>query len=241
MALAMAALIAMATPWAPGASADPSAAAHVTRLDLVSYGMTVGHGRIIRAPTLRNGKSCMQLRLIIETKVNLLFYKFYMHMQESWITDASGLIAYTYDSLENGRSKTITGELRDGIFHFETVAAGQKSVWTAPRAAYAFASISQPEPALTEGEVKKYSVLDPSTCTVTERTYRGTGMEMLTVGNRKIQCNTITIEYPGTSIRRWIIADEFGPLILREEGSQPRGSYSHRAVSMDLEQPALNP
>jgi len=164
----------------------------------------------------------------------LLFYKFSMQMEESWVTDKNGLIAYKFDSLENGRRKTITGELHNGVFHFEIIEAGQKRVWTTPRMAFDLASISHPGQALADGEAKKICVLDPATCTITERIYRGTGTEMLTVGKRQIMCNTITIEYPGTHIRRWFVVDEFGPLILREDSRQKRGTYSRRAISMDL-------
>ncbi|MDO9543013.1 MAG: hypothetical protein Q7J98_11925 [Kiritimatiellia bacterium] len=233
--LASAALIAMALPGVPAVNADTSTPAHVTSCDLISHGMTVGHGRIIRTPTLRNSEACMELRLIIETRVNLLFFKFAMQMEESWVTDKSGLIAYKFNSIENGRSKTITGELQDGIFRFETVEAGQKSVWTTPRTAFDLVSNSHPEPALTNGEVKIFTVLDPATCTIGKRTYRGTGPEMLAVGKRQIMGNTIMIECPGIHIRRWFITDEFGPLILREDGRQKRGTYSRRAINMDLE------
>lgn len=233
--LAIAALIAMTTPCVPAVNADSSTAVHVTRYDLISHGITIGHGRIIRTPTLRNGKACMKLRLIIETKVNLLFFKYALKMDEVWVTDASGLIAYKWDSIEDGQRKTITGELHNGVFHFEIIEAGHKRVWTAPRTAFDLASISHPEQVLADGEVKKICVLDPATCAITERIYRGTGTEMLTVGKRQIMCHTITIEYPGTHIRRWFIADEFGPLILREDSRQKRGTYSRRAISMDLE------
>ena len=225
--------MAMATLCVLSVNADPSTTAHVTRCDLVSHGMTIGHGRIIRTPTLRNGKSCMKLRLIVETKVNLLFFKYTLKMDEVWVTDTSGLIAYQWDSVENGRRKTITGELNNGVFHFEIIEAGQKRVWTTPRTAFDLASISYPEQALVDGESKKIRVLDTSTCTITERIYRGTGTEMLTVGKRQIMCNMITIEYPGTHIRRWFITDKLGPLILREDSRQKRGSYSRRAISMD--------
>ena len=233
--LAIAVLIAMAMLSVFAVNADDSAAAHITRCDLISHGMTIGHGRIIRTPTLHDGKACMELHLIIETKVDLLFFKFTMKMNEVWVSDTSGLIAYKWESIEDGQRKTITGELHNGVFNFEIMEAGQKRVWTTPRTAFDLASISHPEPVLANGETKKISVLDPSTCTITERTYRGTGTEMLTIGKRQIMCHTITIEYPGTRIRRWFIADEFGPLILREDSRQKRGTYSRRAVSMDLE------
>jgi len=233
--LAMAAFMAMATPGAPAVNADPSTAAHVTRCDLISHGITIGHGSITRTPMLRNGKACMELRLIIETKVDLLFFKYALKMDEIWVADTSGLIAYKWDSIENGRRKTITGELHDGVFHFEIIEAGQKRVWTTPRTAFDLVSISHPEPTLADGEAKKICVLDPATCTITERIYRGTGTKMLTVGKRRIMCNTITIEYPGTHIRRWFIVDDFGPLILREDSRQKRGTYSRRAISMDQE------
>jgi len=120
----------------------------------------------------------------------------------------------------------------DEIFNFEIIEAGQKRVWTTPRTAFDLASNSNPEPALASGEERKINVLDPATCTITERIYRGTGTEMLMVGKRQIMCNTIAIECPGTHLRRWFITDEFGPLILREDGRQKRGTYSRRAISM---------
>ncbi|MFH1476014.1 MAG: hypothetical protein ABIH24_00770 [Verrucomicrobiota bacterium] len=236
--LALAAFMTMAAPWMLAVNTAPATAAHVTRYDLISHGMTIGHGRITRTPMLRNGKPCMELRLIIETKVDLLFFKYALKMDEVWITDTSGLIAYRWDSIENGQCKTITGELHNGVFNFEINEAGQKSAWTTPRAAFDLASISHPEQALANGETKKISVLDPAACTVTERVYRGTGAEMLTVGKHRIMCHTITIEYPGTHIQRWFITDEFGPLILREDSRQKRGSYSRRAIAMDLERRA---
>jgi len=236
--LAIALLIAMATPCGLAVNADPSTVGHVTRFDLISHGMTVGHGRIIRTPMLRNGKSCMELRLIVESKVDLLLYKYALKMDEVWISDTSGLIAYKLDSIENGRHKTITGELQNGVFRFEITEAGQKRVWTTPRTAFDLASNSHPEQALADGEAIKICVLDPATCTITERIYHGTGMEMLTVGKRQIMCKTMTIECPGTHIRRWFIMDEFGSLILREDGREKRGTYSRRAISMDLERKA---
>lgn len=230
----MAAFIAAATTYVPAVNADDSTV-HVTRFDLISHGMTVGHGRIIRTPTRRDGKPCTELRLITEAKVNMLLFKYALTMEEAWVTDASGLIAYKLDSIEDGRHKTITGELRNGIFYFEITEEGQKRVWTTPRTAFDLASISYPEQTPAAGEEKKIFVLDPATCTITERIYRGAGTEMLTVGKRQIMCKTMTIECPGTYIRRWFIADEFGPLILREDGRQKRGTYSRRAISMDLE------
>jgi hypothetical protein len=158
-----------------------------------------------------------------------------MKMDETWTTDAGGLIAYKWDSVENGRRRTIGGELRGGIFRFEIDEDGQKRAWTTPRAAFDLDAGSQPSPLPSMGEAIKARVLDPSTCTITERTYRGTGEEMLIVGKRRLKCHTLTIEYPGTHIRRWFIADAFGPLILREDGRQKRGVYSRRAVSMESE------
>ena len=234
--LAITALITMAAPCVLAVNEEPSTAAHVTRFDLISHSITIGHGRIIRTSTLRNGKTCMELRLMIETKVDLLFLKFDMKMDEVWISDTSGLIAYKFDSIENGRRKTITGELNNGIFNFEIIEAGQQRVWATPRTAFDLASNSNPDQILANGEEKKINVLDPATCTITERTYRGTGMEILTVGKRQIMCKTMTIKCPGTHIRRWFIMDEFGPLILREDGRQKRGTYSRRAISMNLEQ-----
>lgn len=224
-----------ASTGAPAVNADASTTAHVTRFDLVSHGLTVGHERIIRAPTLRNGKPCMESRLIIESKVDLLFYKYALNMDEVWIADESGLIAYKLDSIENGRHKIIIGELRNGEFRFEITEAGQKRVWSTPRASFDVAANSHPDPTTANDKATKVRVLDPATCVITERIYRGTGAETLTVGKQQIECNTITIDGPGTHLRRWFIADEFGPLILREDGREKRGTYSRRAVSMDRE------
>ncbi len=236
--LAVAALLAWATSsgWAAGQPAS-STAAHATHCDLFSHGMTVGHGRIIRTPTLRDGKSCMEVRLLMETRVNLLVYKLDMKMDESWVSDSSGLIAYTWESTENGQRKTITGGLHDGVFLFEITEAGKTRVWTAPRKDVDLAAIScQPGLPLADGEVKKVRVLDPSTCTISERTYRGTGTKMLTVGKSQVACDTVMIEYSGTHLQRWFITDEFGPLILREESDQKRGSYARCASGLGLKQ-----
>jgi hypothetical protein len=165
----------------------------------------------------------------------MLLYKYALKMDELWVTGPDGLVAYKLDSVENGRHKAITGELTNGVFRFEINEAGKKRAWEAPRADFDLASNSNPGQALAKGEVKKIRVLDPAACTVTERLYRGTGEETLTVGKRQIACDTISIEYPGARIRRWFITDEFGPLVLREEGHEKRGPYSRRATGMDPE------
>ncbi|MFC1453884.1 hypothetical protein ACFLQL_01755 [Verrucomicrobiota bacterium] len=230
--LAVVLLMAVAPPGVPEVNAEASTTAHVMRFNLVSHGMTVGHGSITRAPTLRDGKSCMELRLVIDSKVNLLLYKYSLKMDETWVSGPGGLIAYKLDSVENGRHKTITGELHNGVFNFEITEAGQKRAWTTPRTAFDLASNSQPVPALADGEERKIRVLDPAACTITERVYRGTGRKMLAVGRQKIMCDTVTIKCPGTHIRRWFITDKFGSLILREDGREKRGTYSRRAISM---------
>jgi hypothetical protein len=235
--LSVAALIALTALCGRAVAADAPTAVNVTRCDLYSHGMTVGHGRIMRTPMLRDGKSCMEVRLMMETHVNMLFFKLSMKMDETWVTDSSGLIAYRWDSTENGQRKTINGELHDGVFRFEIMEAGEKRVWTTPRTAFDVAAIScQPGQTLAAGETKKIRVLDPSTCTIAERSYRGTGAEKLTVGKRELLCDTVMVEYSGTHIKRWFIADEFGPLILREDSDQKRGAYSRCAISMGLEQ-----
>ena len=219
---------------------NASAEAHVTHCDLFSHGMTVGHGCILRASTLRDGKPCTEIRLMMESHVNLLVFKLSMKMDETWVSNASGLIAYTWDSIENGKHTVITGELRDGTFRFEIAEDGKKRVWSTPRTSFDVASIScQPGRALADGEIKNVRVLDPSTCTISERTYRGTGPKKLTVGKDQIACDTVMIEYSGTHLQRWLIADEFGPLILREDSDQKRGAYSRCAV--DLEQKEKQP
>ena len=227
--------MAMAAPCEPAVRAEFPAEAHIMRFDLISHGMTVGHGSVTRAPALRNGKACMELRLEIESKVDMLLYKYALKMDEVWVTDSTGLIAYKYIGTENGRQKTINGELRNGVFHFEITEAGQKRVWTTPRAAFELTANGHPGQALAKDEVKNICVLDPATCAISERKYRGTGAEMLTVGKRQVMCDTVTIEYPGAHIRRWFITDKFGPLILREDGRERRGTYSRRATSLELE------
>jgi len=234
--LAVATLVVWTTPCGLAAAGQTNSppATHVTRCDLFSHGMTVGHGRILRTPTLRDGRPCVEVRLMMETHVNLLVFKLSMKMDEAWISDASGLIAYTWDSTENGKHTAITGELRDGVFRFEIVEDGNKRFWSTPRTSFDVASIScQPGSVLTNGETRNVRVLDPSTCTLSERVYRGTGTGKMTVGKSPIACDTVMIEYSGTHLQRWFIADEFGPLILREDSDQKRGSYSRCATDME--------
>lgn len=233
--LALALLAAGVTSGAPDSKPAGAAPAHVTRFQLVSHGLTVGQGRIIRASAVRNGQPCLETRVVTEAKVNVPFYKYSLNMDERWVTDPSGLIAYHLNQTENGRPKTISGGLSNGVFQCDITEDGQHRVWATPRAAFEWASNSQPGQALAEGETSQAAVLDPAAGAITERVYRGTGRERLTVGQQQVLCHTLTIEGPGTHIRRWWISDEFGPLILREEGREPRGTYSRRAVSMALE------
>ncbi len=233
--LALVLLMVLMLACVPFMNADTTAMVHVTRFEIVSHGMTVGHGRIMRTPTLRDGQPCMETRQLIESKVNLLFFKYALKTDELWVSDAGGLVAYKYDGIENGRPKRVSGELDDGLFRFEIIEAAQKSAWSTPRTAFELSANSQPGQALADGAVTNVLVLDPCACSVTQCAYRGTGMAKLTVGQRQIMCHTITIERPGANIRRWYITDEFGPLILREDGREERGPYSRRAISMDLE------
>ncbi len=234
--LAAAELMALAAAGGPAVSAVSSTAAHVTRFDLVSHGMTVGHGRIIRAPALRDGQPCRTARLVIESEVDLLFFKYSLKLDELRVTDAGGMIAYQLDSVENGRRQAVSGELRAGVFRFKSTVDGQKRIWETPRAAFDLDANSQPGQALAKGAATNLCVLDPAAGAITERIYRGTGQAMLTVGKQQVLCDTVMIEGPGLHIRRWYITDEFGPLILREEGQEKRGPYSRQAVSLGREE-----
>ena len=208
--LALAALMVWTTPCGQTAvgQTNTTPAARVTRCDLFSHGMPVGHGQIIRAPALRGGRPCTEIRLMMETRVNLLVYKFAMTMDETWVMAANELIAYAWDSTENGQRKTIAGELRDGIFHFEITENGKARVWTTPRKSFDVAAIDcQPGQTLADGETRNVRVLDPSTCTIAERTYLGTGKKTLTVGKSRILCDTVMIAYSGTRLQRWFTAD----------------------------------
>ena len=214
------------------AQTTPSADARVTRCELFSHGMTIGHGSIARTRTNRDGRPCTEVRLQMDTRVNLLLYKFTMTMDETWVMAANELIAYTWDSTENGKRKTIAGALRDGTFRFEINEDGKTRVWSTPRSAYDLTSIGLPEKPLTPGEAIKLRVLDPCEGLVEERLYRGTGPENLAVDKRSAACETVAIDYAGNHLKRWLIADEFGPLILREDGDLKRGSYSRCASGL---------
>jgi len=214
------------------AQATPSADARVTPCELFSHGMTIGHGSIARTRTNRDGRPCTEVRLQMDTRVNLLLYKFAMTMDETWVMAANELIAYTWDSTENGKRKTVTGALRDGTFRFEINEDGKTRVWSTPRSAYDLTSIGLPEKPLKPGEAITLRVLDPCEGLVEERLYRGTGAETLMVGKRSSACETVAIDYAGNHLKRWQIADEFGPLILREDGDLKRGSYSRCASGL---------
>jgi hypothetical protein len=194
--------------------------------------MAIGHGSITRTQTSRNGRPCTEVRLQMDTRVNLLLFKFTMKMDETWVLAANELIAYTWDSTENGKRKTVAGELRDGTFHFEITEDGTSRVWSAPRTSYDLTSIGQPEKPLAPGETLKLRVLDPCEGVIEERLYCGAGTENLTIGKQSAACQTVTIEYAGNHLKRWLIADAFGPLILREDGDLARGAYSRRASGL---------
>jgi len=212
-----------------------AASARVTRCELFTHGMTIGHGNITRTHATRDGRPCTEIRLRMDTRVNMLVYKFTMTMDETWVMSGNELIAYTWDSTENGKRKTVSGELRDGVFSFAINENGKARTWSAPRAAYDLTAIGQPDKPLAPGETRTLRVLDPCECTVGERLYRGSGDETLKIGERAVACATVTIDYAGDHLRRWVAADEFGPLILREDGELKRGSYSRCASVLNAE------
>lgn len=210
---------------------------HIAKCELISHGMSVGHGSITRKSIMRNNNLCTEVRLQIDTRVNLLVYKLDMKMDECWVSDASGLVAYNWKSTENGRTKEISGELRNGVFQFVIIEQGKKRVVSIPREDFDVAAIQcqvLPEQALREGESKEVRVLDPSTCTVVKRVYHGTGKKALTIDKTEVMCETVMIEEGNTHIERWFIEDALGPLILREDSDQKRGSYSRRVTSMGV-------
>lgn len=233
----LAILAVAASPFAFAAAPASTSVVHVARYDLVSRGMTVGHVQATRAQVDRNGQACLELRIATRVSVKLMFYAYALQQDETWTTDAGGLIAYALDAVENGRRKTVTGELRSGVFHFDVVEKGRTRVWEAPRSAYDLSAQDQPEPTLTAGgKARRLRVLNPIDTTIVERTYREFAAEPVTVGKHRVMCRTVTIEDPGTHIRRWFIMDALGPLVLREDGREKRGTYSRRAVSVNPEQ-----
>ncbi len=231
-------LAALALACAPAAGAATSAVAHVTRFDIVSHGMTVGQARLVRASALRDGKACLETRLVTESRVDLLFFKFALAQDETWISDADGLIAYRLDRTENGRRTTVVGERRGGGLHFEIAEEGKTRSWTAPRGSFGLLAGGQPAPPLAAGAVTNVAVLDPAAGAISERVYRGTGQAALKIGGRELVCDTVAVEGPGLRLRRWVVTDDLGPLVLREEGHEKRGAYSRRAVSLEPEPPA---
>ena len=217
------------------AQSNAAGAARTVDFELVSQGMTVGRGSIRYARVLRGGKECLEQRMAIESKVDLLLYKYDLKMEEAWVSDGSGLVAYSLESVEKGLEKKIRGELAGGVFRFDIEEAGKKRTWETPRDSFEISANASPVPAFAEDETRKMIVLDPAACAVSGRTYRGAGREELKVGNEKVMCDTVLIEGPGVRIRRWIASDELGPLVLREDGREKRGSYSRRAVSLRRE------
>lgn len=223
--------------WMRAETAIAAKSTHVARFELYSHGMTVGHGRIIRKSIMRDKTPCTEVRLVLETRVNLLVFKLDMRMDESWISDADGLVAYSWKSTENGHDKQISGELRDGVFEFKITEQGSERSVSIPCADFDVAAIEcriQPGRTLAEGESREVRVLDPSRGTVVKRVYHGTGRKTLTIDKKEITCETVLIKEEKTHIQRWFIEDALGPLILREESDKKRGSYSRRVIHTDV-------
>lgn len=220
------------------AAGDSAASPHVTRFDLVSRGMTVGHGQIVRAPVWKDGKPCLETRIVTEVGVNMLLYKYSLKMAEVWVDGRDGLLAYQMESVENGREKKITGSLHEGVFRIEIIEAGEKRSWSAARGDYDLASNAHPDGVLSGSGTATLRVLDPAACTITERVYTGNGPETLSSGAIRTECATYTVECPGFKAKRWVVRDALGPLVLREDGREGRGSYSRRPVGIDPERGA---
>jgi len=216
--------------------ADPAstAAVHVIHYDLASKGMTLTHVEAVRSKVMRDGQECTELRLTTETKFDLLVFKYALKSQEILVTTPTGLVAYSLDSVEDGKRKTIFGQWRQGVFHFDVTEDGQSRTWEAAPAAFDFATDDGPAQRLEPADgAKTFRVLDPEDLAVVARTFRAVAAEPLTVGDRKVTCRVVEIEDDNMKIRRWFTTDELGLVVLREDGCEKRGTYSMRATHME--------
>lgn len=211
---------------APVRAAEPGA--HVSRYEVRSRGLRVGDVVTVREAEQRPDGRYVRVRVEQGIKVSLLWLSVRRDVTEEALLGPDGVIEFHRRARVDGHATDVDAALRDGVFHFVIREDGVERAWDVPRADYDITSVDGFELRVGPGESVTKRVLSLGELQVTERTFRGRAAETLRVGGRSVACRVVDLEDAQKQSRRWVVEDDWGMAVVRQDGRDRAGAYSMR-------------
>jgi len=184
-------------------------------------GMHVGDLQIVTAPFNREGERVFRFHSTTRIDAAFLFFGVKSQRAEEAVIGESGTLRYQRSGTENGR-KTL--RITEG---------DSRRAEVFKRGSYDFTTMDCPEMTLKqEGEQVTVRLLDLEDCRVVTRRYHWVKSEDLRIGERTVRCRVIDFEDQANRCRRWVMRDELGILIVRQEGRGTSGGYTLKIASL---------
>lgn len=201
----------------------------VTRYEIVSKGMTIGHVETARAHVERDGVDYLHCRMKTKVDVDLLVVNYHMEGTEEILLGPDGVVQFAIVSAKNGRHLEAHGGLTNGIFHCLRIVDGVTNRVDVPRTNFVATTLDGLELKLVKGEpARTEMVFDCAEVKTLQRSYCWNEDEELAVGKEKKSCRVVQFEDPVKKGRRWVYEDDWGMVIARQDAKEPTGSYSLR-------------
>lgn len=205
----------------------------VSRYELRSKGLTVGHVETVRTSERRDGVDYVRCRVHTKVNVNLLFLAVHKETTEESLAGPDGVVAYRRTSVEDGRTTEIAGALRDGVFAFTIAQDGASREWRVPRSDYDRTSMDGFELDVPEdGAPATLRILSLGEAELVDRAYAWVGREDVRAGAERLACRVVSLRDARKTMKRWVLRDELGLFIARQDGRDPAGAYSMRLTEV---------
>ena len=201
---------------------------HVSRYEVRSRGLRVGDVVTVREVEQRPEGRCVRVRVEQAIRVSLLWLSVRREVTEEALLGPDGVTEFHRRARVDGQSTDVDAALRDGVFRFAIREDGVERVWNVPRTDYDITSVDGFELGVPPGTAVTKRVLSLGELEVTERTFRGRAPEALRVGGRSVACRVVDLEDGRKQSRRWVVADDWGMAVVRQDGRDRAGAYSMR-------------
>lgn len=200
---------------------------------LHAKGMHVGDLQIVTAPFNSEGARIFRFHSTTRIAAAFLFFGVKSQRTEEAVIGASGTLRYQRSGTENGRKTSVSGEYDGDAFTLRITEGSNQRAEVFKRESYDFTTMDCPEMALKqEGEQVTVRLLDLELCRVVTRRYHWVKSEDVRIGERTVRCRVIDFEDQANRCRRWVMLDELGILIVRQEGRGSSGGYTLKIAAL---------
>lgn len=196
-------------------------------------GMHVGYLQIVTVPVKKEGARTFRFHSTTRIDAAFLFFGVKSQSTEEAVIGESGTLSYQRSGTENGRTTSVSGEYDGKAFKVRITEGSNQWAEVFTRDSYDFTTMDCPEMALKqEGEQATVRLLDLELCRVVTRRYHWVKSEDVRIGERTVRCRVIDFEDQANRCRRWIMFDELGILIVRQEGRGASGGYTLKIAAL---------